>query len=258
MTRLAGVANTAALTCALISSTAGAALIERGDWLIYDDVLNITWLKDARLAATETFGVGGIGNDDAGNPGAMSWHTAFEWIAAMNGANYLGFSQWRMPTLQPVNGQFFQYTVSYDGSTDRGFNNYSTSNELTHLYYVSLGNGGLCSSDNPIGADADYCIKSPYGTWGLQNTGPFENFITGRYWSDVHHTDPNEERAFDLDANFGQVGTGGTAGYKFVWAVLDGDVGAQAVPIPAAGWLLGSGLVALWGFGRKRIQSPHR
>jgi hypothetical protein len=41
----------------LIAPSADATLYDRGGGLIYDKDLNITWLQDANLAATETFGV---------------------------------------------------------------------------------------------------------------------------------------------------------------------------------------------------------
>lgn len=64
---------------------------------VYDTTLKVTWLADANLSATETFGVKGI------NPGGlMSWNTAQNWVTAMNAANYLGHNNWRLPaTKQP-------------------------------------------------------------------------------------------------------------------------------------------------------------
>lgn len=238
------IAALAALVCA--ASAADAALIDRGNGLIYDSVLNITWLQDARLAASNTFGVSGIFAD-----GSMDWYTGIDWIDAMNAAQYRGFSTWRMPDIDPVNGIDFQYAVSYDGSTDKGFNNTSPANELSHLYYA-LGNISLCSTNNATGSTADNCNENPHGTWGLQHTGPFTNFVTGRYWTGQHDTRVGYESAFDLDANFGQMGTGNTAGAKFVWAVIDGDVGVSAVPVPGALWLLGSGLIGLVAVSRRR------
>ncbi len=57
--------------------TSNAELWDRGGGLIYDDVLDITWLQDANYAATKTFGVPGIEAN-----GVMSWYTANDWIDA--------------------------------------------------------------------------------------------------------------------------------------------------------------------------------
>ena len=80
------------------ASTASAALIQEGGGaLVYDTVHNITWLANANLAATNTFNVSSINAD-----GTMTWDTAESWIAAMNTADYRGYSDWRLPTtLQP-------------------------------------------------------------------------------------------------------------------------------------------------------------
>ena len=50
----------------LLSFNATAALYDRGNGLIYDDVLDITWLQDANYAQTS-----GYDND-----GKMSWADA--------------------------------------------------------------------------------------------------------------------------------------------------------------------------------------
>lgn len=80
----------AALFCAIIccfgGARAAAALVAHSKGrTVYDTVNNVTWLANANLAATQTFGVSGINRD-----GSMSWDTAQAWIAAMNAANYLG------------------------------------------------------------------------------------------------------------------------------------------------------------------------
>lgn len=245
---------TVAMALAWAAPAANASLIDRGNGLIYDDVLNITWMQDARFSVTHTFGVAGIEN------GLMTWNTAGEWINAMNAANYLGFSSWRMPTVRPVNGVSFDYAVSYNGETDKGYNNHSTSNELSHLYYSTLGNLGLCSTNNAVGSPADDCVPHPYGTWGLKNTGPFINFLSGgRIWTNVSHENPDEDRAFDFYPEHGVTGTGGKSGPKYVWAVLEGDVAASAVvPVPAAGWLLMSGVLGLVATSRTRSAKGSR
>src|SRR5208283_5347651 len=83
----------------LLPLSAHAALIDRGNGLIYDSDLNITWLENANLASQNTFGVSGVGAS-----GQMSWYTALNWVAAMNADNYLGYSNWRLPQTMPVNG----------------------------------------------------------------------------------------------------------------------------------------------------------
>ena len=94
-----------ALTLCL-TSTAHAALVAVSigggtNNAVYDDVLDITWLANANLAASNTFGVAGINGS-----GRMTWDTAQSWISAMNsdGSNgYLGVNSWRQPTVSPVN-----------------------------------------------------------------------------------------------------------------------------------------------------------
>src|SRR5262249_41759773 len=61
-----------------------AALYDRGHGLIYDSVLNITWVQDAGLA---------------GSP--MHWNDAEAWVG---GLTFDGISGWRLPTLTPVAG----------------------------------------------------------------------------------------------------------------------------------------------------------
>lgn len=79
---------------ALISINANAALIPKlGGAVVYDDVLDLTWLANANLAASNTFSVSNIGID-----GEMTWVTADSWITAMNNESYLGFNGWRLPT----------------------------------------------------------------------------------------------------------------------------------------------------------------
>jgi hypothetical protein len=67
----------------LTVTAANAQLVSiDGHLAVYDQTANISWLADANLAATNTFGVSGINPD-----GSMSYTTAQNWIAAMNAAN---------------------------------------------------------------------------------------------------------------------------------------------------------------------------
>lgn len=243
-----------ALSAVTLSSTSVQAslITTEGSPFVYDDVLNVTWLKNANLAATETFGVAGISSD-----GGLDWYTAKDWISAMNAANYLGFHTWRLPTATPLNGESFNYVANTNGTADRGYNISapgtlyagSPAHELAHLFYNSLDNKGWCAiADGPV----EGCVHptpEDYWEWGLVNTGPFENLVANRYATGVTST-IDSTRAFDFDFSHGQVGTGGKGGNLYAFAMLDGNV--SAVPIPSAVWLLGSGLLGLVAVGRKR------
>ena len=63
---------------------------------VYDVKHDVTWLANANLAASETFGVKGI------NPsGSMSYETAKLYVQAMNKAKYLNRQDWTLPATVP-------------------------------------------------------------------------------------------------------------------------------------------------------------
>ena len=106
------------LTLSLIlTSSAEAALYDRGLGLIYDDVLDVTWLQDANYAKTSGYDSDGL----------MDWQNAKTWAESLS---YAGFSDWRLPTVSPSNGIGFNYNFAYDGSTDQGNNITSSHSEL--------------------------------------------------------------------------------------------------------------------------------
>jgi len=72
-----------------VLASADAALIDRGGGLIYDDVLDITWLQDANYPLTSGYG-------DAGVDGIMTWDEADNWAI---GLEYGGFTEWRLPSM---------------------------------------------------------------------------------------------------------------------------------------------------------------
>ena len=88
---------------------AQAILIDRGNGLIYDTVLNVTWLQDANLA-----------------------NQTFDWQAALDWADNLafgGFDDWRLPSMD-VNGD--GVVVSCSTNVD------CPDNEYGHMYYQNL------------------------------------------------------------------------------------------------------------------------
>ena len=236
----------AAATLVLACGSAGAALHGRNldadtstFEAYYDDVLNITWMANASLSLTESFGV--PGSFDLG----IERSTAFAWIDAMNAAHYLGFADWRLPATRPINGSDYVLELRGDGSSDVGAGMSapgtpyagSTASEMAHLYYVTLGNlPGLDVSANPtpcfITGLAD-CLVNP---------GPFDIRLDRQpyFWSGT--TTP-DGYAFAFDFGRGLQAAANTPGHAFAWAVRDGDV--AAIPEPETWALLVAGLVAI-------------
>ena len=216
---------------------AQAELHDRGNGLIYDDVLDITWLQDANLFKTlcdagdplaTDFNPPQWGDDASlcGYKGLMSWYNAEAWIAHLNGNHYLGYSDWRQwavpsPTDDPTCSHQDFDAVGSDAEYD------CTASELGHLFNVTLGNpddlNDDCVVDGFLGVNlsADNC---------LVNTGPFENFELLHYWSGTEYLVYSE---LELAWGFAPYSGRQYAGYSkdqftlFVWPVLDGDPGLE-------------------------------
>ncbi|MDP2784607.1 MAG: DUF1566 domain-containing protein [Sulfurimicrobium sp.] len=88
-----------------LSGAAQATLIDRGGGLIYDNVLNVTWLQDANYAQTSGY--------DA--DGQMNWAAANAWAA---GLSYGGYDDWRLPIMAPGSSP---YGFSNNGTQAFGF-----------------------------------------------------------------------------------------------------------------------------------------
>lgn len=199
---------------------AQAALHDRGGGLIYDDDLNITWMADANLAATNNFGVTSIQSG-----GGMGWNQS--WIGAMNAANYLGFNNWRLPTVSQTNA-----VCTYDG---QGTYRYSctgneTGSELGHLFYKEL--GGV------VGVDLGEVHNANYGL--------FKN-IQLQYWTGTEYNSlaANGSYWYAWDFNFhtGEHGANFKGNGDSAWAVIDGDV--AAVPEPKIYAMMVVGMVMI-------------
>jgi hypothetical protein len=213
--------TTVALLCAtsVVPCIASASLVDRGGGLIYDTDLDITWLADANYAFTS-----GYDQQDFSD-GLMTYAYAMAWADQLT---YGGFTDWRLPsTLQPDATCANQYSF---GSGQ--FN--CTGSEMGHLFYTEL--GGVAGNGSLHNANYDL----------------FTNLTYDQYWSSTPvSTLANYSWQFNfLDGNqYVQLKTGAIR----AMAVHPGDIGATTVPVPAAGWLLASGLVSLAGVrGRSR------
>ncbi len=228
--------------CALalaVTLPAEAALVSvLGGQAVTDTDLNVTWVADANLAATNTFGLtygldlgpnGGVTNygpSIIATSGTMTWGGALKWIDAMNAASYLGFSDWRLPTTMfpDLSCSDQAFTVSYGTGC--------TGSEMGHLYYTEL--GGVAGSSILTTHNANYSL--------------FSNVQYNAYWSGTEYA------ANTLGAlSFGADGTQ-SANYKNLYfdvlAVRSGQV--AAVPVPATAWLFTTGLLGLFGVARRK------
>lgn len=221
-----------ACLCLLASSAAFPSLLGRlpatpggTDFQAYYDTdLDITWLANANLAASNNFGVtsGIILTGSAA--GQMNWAASQNWLAGMNTASYLGYNDWRLPaTLYP--------DTSCSGTGSFGQN--CTGSELGHLFYLEL--GGTAGSSILASTDPDLA--------------KFQNLHAANYWStDITYTAPTTDAFVFQFASGGQLGIAKTS-TEYVWAVRTGDV---VVPLPAAAGLFGAGLLGLSGIARRK------
>ncbi len=203
----------AALTGVLPATPGGT------DWqAVYDDDLDVTWIADAGLSMSMSFGIGDI----ITGVGTMDWFTANDWIQRMNAANYLGFNDWRLPvTVQP--DPDCSGTLYLGDGVGMG----CTASEMGHLRNIE----GITDA----------------------MPGPFSNVQRRTYWSGTSLASDNRDawtHAFGTGTNGRQSIRVKLDPRLTVWAVRSGNV--SAVPVPAAAWLFGSGLLGLVGVARRK------
>jgi hypothetical protein len=197
------------LPCAaILSGAALAALHDRGGGLIYDDVLDVTWLQDAAYHVTCN-----APNVDA--DGRMTWQAAKNWadgLSYFDAVRNVDWDDWRLPRMMPVNGVAFDLTYSYQGLTDNGYNITSPASELSYMYHVNLGGRSLV---DPTGA------FNAAGA-GIADPSPFTG-LSGATWAQTSHPVITSV-AFIVGMGNGHQNWFDKTVSQSVWLVRDGDV----------------------------------
>ncbi len=206
----------------VLTTSANAALIERmGGLAYYDNVTNLTWLSDANYAQTSGYDV----------DGRMTWSEAKTWASNLDVSGVTG---WRLSsTLQPDASCGSQ---SSNGSY--GFN--CTGSELGNMFHILLGGNLLTPISGSHNANYDL----------------FSNVQDYSYWTSTSNAnDSNEAWSFSFGSRY-QTFSKLKLNTFNAWAVQSGDATVDwvpQVPVPAAAWLFGSGLLGLIGVaGRKK------
>lgn len=222
----------------ILASGAGhAALEDRGGGLLYDTVLNVTWLQDASYAKNSGY--------DA--DGRMTWANAKTWadnLSFVDTVRGVTWSDWRLPTVNPVNGSTFNYSYSTSGTTDTGYNITSPNSEMAYMYYVNL---GLTAHTPGGGGILGFPVN---GT----NVGPVTNLqYLSAYWSGSAYAPDPTGSAFYFDYYDGSQSYGSQLNERSAWAVRSGDVGTvAAVPEPETYAMLMAGLALVSVVARRR------
>ena len=233
-----------AAVLAFMSTATNAALVDLGGGLIYDDDQDLTWTQDASMS------------------GRVNWQEATDWAANLV---FGGVGGWRLPTTTQfddptcsgdVRGDFFfesrlgclggemeLLTAAADPWTNDLFKDGTGKTTLNRTRYWTA---------TPYRDWVDPCIDPAYGVeCNIGTTNP----VTGEFIV----TDNGNRTGFYWQWGF--TGWGGINGpaykttlngtnYRFAWAVHDGRV--SAIPVPAAIYLFGSGLVGLFGIMKRK------
>jgi len=244
----------AALAACASSWPAGAALVPSPDGVtVYDTVNNVTWLADANYAASNRFGLPvctGSGQQSCVNPnGSMSYQSAAAWVAAMNAANYLGQSNWQLPTTPTTDP-----SCPKTGPNGNSFGFGCVANAYGALYSNGLGlrapNTAVPIPDEAAGPFGNF---QPYIYWSSTSAGS-QGYLTFSFNTGFHGANTGPNFMYLLPMIPGKLpGTPPAAG-----SGLQVNPGGQTVydPVTNVTWLADANVAASDPFGLPPCQNP--
>ncbi len=261
-----------AIVLATCSVPAQATLTDYGYGLVIDSALSFAWAKDANLfltLATKSGNASSFVNtvisanggqvSDGGtgthtlNPtefdtttGQLDWWAAQAFIGYLNNIDYLGHTTWTLPSVTPLNIG----GLSYNGSTDFGYNNSSTSSYLAYLYNAELANPNLYLNQSTPAHNSSWTgIADPNFT-NAANGQPdaFTNLASGLYWTGTEYSNYLHD-AWAFDTSQGLQFNENKTTLFYAW------LGATAVPETSTTWMLSLGLLTMLGFKHRSLRS---
>ncbi len=153
--------------------------------------------------------------------GLNSWDNQVAWASNLN---YLGFDDWRLASVSAL--PITRSAPNCQNDSELACRD----NELGYMFYYNI---GASNGDNLTG-------NQTVGDVTLTN-------ITNVIWSG---TEWDSDDAWSYWFAYGGTGNSFKQAPFPGWAVRDGDV--SPVPIPAAAWLFGSGIIGLLGWSRRK------
>lgn len=172
-------------------------------------------VADLTWLADANAGAGTVYNTFTPGSGLMDWSAANAWVVSLNVA---GVTDWRLPVIYPADAACPLCT---------------NDSEMGNLFYNVLGGSVGSSIVDVHNANYDF----------------FSNIQPSSYWLAAPN-EPESFHAWTFVFGSGMETTVATFAPLYAWAVHTGDV--SAVPVPAAVWLFGSGLVGLMGFATRK------
>lgn len=199
-------------------------LYDMGGGLLYDAVLDVTWLQDADYARTSCFKPNG----------KMPWADAVKWVSQLvyhDPVRKVDIKGWRLPRVQPVKGSKFDGRFAFDGSSDEGYGISSAQSELSHMFYANLQLKGYYSVSGQI--QPEVCGAAGNGKPAFTaDVGPVKNLKSHIYWSGSSVEPYTDRNAWIFDTTYGYQNFYNKNDMLSPWPVHDGNV--AGVPPTAA------------------------